>query len=160
MSHCLLLQPPENIRKFYNFTSGSKWVTIITNLLHLFWVNVAFWIPQKHQKTLRQHLFKMSKWLLKSSQGSISRKLNIFKNKEKQSKLFIQLSLQPKLQNNLFINRRLLLNSNLTESKRHWKERLWPPNFELLSKNCSQKLSWNLLNDLKSRSDMLYYETT
>ena len=133
--------------------------TLRTNLLHLFWVNIAFWIPQKCRKTFRQHLFKMGEGLLKRSRGSISRKLNIFENKQKQSKLFILLSLQPKLQNKLFINRRLLLNSNLTESKRHWKERLWPPNFELLSKKCSQKLSWNLLNDLKSRSGMLYNET-
>ena len=53
----------------------------------------------------------MGKGLLKRSQGSMSRKLNIFESKEKQKKLFIKLPLQPKLQNNLFINRRLLLNS-------------------------------------------------
>ena len=60
----------------------------------------------------------MGKGLLKRSQGSMSRKLNIFESKEKQKKLFIKLPLQPKLQNNLFINRPLLLNScNLTESE-------------------------------------------
>ena len=42
----------------------------------------------------------MGERLLKRSQGSISRKVNIFENKEKQPKLFIQLPLQPKLQNN------------------------------------------------------------
>ena len=51
----------------------------------------------------------MGEGLLKRSQGSTSRKLNIFESKEKQSKLFIKLPLQPKLQNNLFINRRLLI---------------------------------------------------
>ena len=55
----------------------------------------------------------MGEGLLKRSQGSMSRKLNIFESKEtvKQSKRFIKLPLQPKLQNNLFINRRMLLNS-------------------------------------------------
>ena len=60
---------------------------------------------------MNQHLLTMGEGLLKMSQASISRKLNIFENKEKHSKLLIQSPLQPKIQNNLFINRRLLLNS-------------------------------------------------